>query len=147
MPTSDWIEIKTFKSHKKLHKPTSILTELTIPISLENREQKWIDHPTIRSRRNNSWPAMRPLCSENFIGTLWTNEITVRAKMVKKQEFSQLYIIYSMFFGYVITWSDFDEPVVLYKYGITGQIAVDDGRWTGMQVTVKKTDWIHRTTL
>jgi len=46
---------------------------------------------------------MRPLCSGNFTGTLWTNEITVRAKTVKKQEFSQLYIIYSMFFGYVIT--------------------------------------------
>lgn len=37
-----------------------------------------------------------------------------------------------------ITWSNFDEAIVLYKNRITGEIAVDDGRWTGMQIAGKK---------
>lgn len=44
----------------------------------------------------------------------------------------------------VFTWSYFDEPIVLNKYGITGEIAVDDWRRTGMQVTGKKTHWRYQ---
>lgn len=37
------------------------------------------------------------------------------------------------------TWSYFHESIVLDKYRVTGEIPMDDGRWTWMQVTEKQT--------
>lgn len=33
-----------------------------------------------------------------------------------------------------ITWADFDQPVVLDEDGVTGQVAMDDGGITGVEV-------------
>lgn len=35
------------------------------------------------------------------------------------------------------TWADLDEPVVLDEDGVTGQVAVDDGRVTGVEITAE----------
>lgn len=47
----------------------------------------------------------------------------------------------------LFTWSDFHEPIVLYKYGIAREVAMDDGWWARMQVTGKRNDQIGFTAL
>lgn len=36
------------------------------------------------------------------------------------------------------TWADLDEPVVLDEDGVTGQVAMDDGRVTGVEITAEE---------
>lgn len=36
------------------------------------------------------------------------------------------------------TWADLDEPIVLDEDGVTGQVAVDDGRVTGVEITAEE---------
>lgn len=44
--------------------------------------------------------------------------------------------LYRTFFDF--TWSYFHEAIVLNKYGITGEVPMDDGWYTGVQVTGKR---------
>lgn len=36
------------------------------------------------------------------------------------------------------TWADLDEPIVLDEDGVTSQVAVDDGRVTGVEITAEE---------
>ncbi len=38
----------------------------------------------------------------------------------------------------ISTWANLDEAVVLDEDGVTGQVAVDDGRFAGVQVAGDK---------
>lgn len=38
----------------------------------------------------------------------------------------------------IATWANLDEAIVLDEDGVTGEVAMDDGRFTGVQVAGEK---------
>lgn len=46
-------------------------------------------------------------------------------------------VVTLILFPYPSTWADLDETVVLDENGVTGEVAVDDGRLAGVQVTAE----------